>query len=114
VNFGENALMSSAQLTRADELEVLGMLSAVVRSLVDKPDDVEVMLIPGPSRLTFQIRTNPAAMGKVIGRQGRVARALRVILSANAARLGHNLGLDIVPRENGSVIVDAADCSLDH
>jgi predicted RNA-binding protein YlqC (UPF0109 family) len=114
VDCGENALTSSGQLTRSDELEVLGMLSAVVRSLVDKPDDVEVVAITEPSRLTFQIRTNPAAMGKVIGRQGRVARALRVILSANAARLGYNLGLDIVPRENGSVVDPAENGSLNH
>jgi hypothetical protein len=87
--------MNSARLVNDDEV-VFGMLVAVVRSLVDQAEDVEGWRSLGPSMLTFRIRTNSAAMGKIVGKQGRVARALRVILGANAARLGRNFGLDIV------------------
>src|ERR1700755_882340 len=90
--------MGSAPL-HSSELEVLEMLAAVVRSLVDEPGDVEVVPIVTSLVVTFQVRANPGAMGKVIGRQGRVARALRVIVQANAARLNSDLGLDIVSRE---------------
>jgi predicted RNA-binding protein YlqC (UPF0109 family) len=91
--------MGSSPLHCPDELEVLEMLAAVVRSLVDEPGDVEVVPIVASLVVTFQIRANAAAMGKVIGRQGRVARALRVIVQANAARLKRDLRLDIVSRE---------------
>ena len=91
--------MGSVPLHCADELEVLEMLAAVVRSLVDEPGDVEVVPIVTSLTVTFQVRSNPGAMGKVIGRQGRVARALRVIVQANAARLKRDLRLDIVSRE---------------
>ena len=91
--------MGSSQLHCPDELEVLEMLAAVVRSLVDEPGDVEVVPIVTSLMVIFQIRANAAAMGKVIGRQGRVARALRVIVQANAARLKRDLRLDIVSSE---------------
>jgi len=91
--------MGSAPLHSSDELEVLEMLAAVVRSLVDEPGDVEVVPIVTSLAVTFQVRANAGAMGKVIGRQGRVARALRVIVQANAARLKRDLRLDIVSRE---------------
>ena len=91
--------MGSVPLPCSDELEVLEMLAAVARSLVDEPGDVEVVPIVTSLMVIFQIRANAAAMGKVIGRQGRVARALRVIVQANAARLKRDLRLDIVSSE---------------
>jgi len=75
------------------------MLLTVVRSLVDRPDDVKVECLPGESALTFRVLAHPADMGKLIGVNGRTARALRIILGANAARLKRNLSLDIVQAE---------------
>ena len=72
------------------------MLLTVVRSLVDRPADVEVLPVPGEAALTFRVKAHPADMGKLIGVNGRTARALRIILGANAARLKRNLSLDIV------------------
>ena len=78
------------------EDEVYRMLVTVIRSLVDRPDDVEITRHMGELSLTFRVQAHPADMGKLIGVNGRTARALRIILGANAARLKRNLTLDIV------------------
>ena len=78
------------------EDEVHQMLNIVIRSLVDRPDDVEITPHAGELSLTFRVQAHPADMGKLIGVNGRTARALRIILGANAARLKRNLTLDIV------------------
>lgn len=77
------------------------MLTAVVQSLVDLPEDVVIDTKAVDTSLTFYVRANPTDLGKLIGVNGRTARALRIILSANAARLKRNLSLDI--REIGRV-----------
>ena len=78
------------------EDEVHHMLLIVVQSLVDRPDDVEITPIPSEAAVTFRVKAHTADMGKLIGVNGRTARALRIILGANAARLKRNLSLDIV------------------
>lgn len=83
------------------EAEVHQMLMTVIRSLVDRPDDVAVTPFASESGLTFRVQANPADMGKLIGVNGRTARALRIILGANAARLKRNLSLDILQAEPG-------------
>lgn len=75
--------------------EVHAMLVTVIRSLVDRPDDVQVVSVPAEAGVTFRVLAHPADMGKLIGVNGRTARALRIILGANAARLKRNLSLDI-------------------
>lgn len=82
---------------REDDVE--GMLLIVVRSLVDRPDDVSITQLPGENSLTYRVKAHPGDMGKLIGVNGRTARALRVILGANAARLKRNLSLDIAQGE---------------
>lgn len=72
------------------------MLVTVIRSLVDRPEEVVVTTIPGETSLTFRVQAHAGDMGKLIGVNGRTARALRIILGANAARLKRNLSLDIL------------------
>jgi uncharacterized protein len=86
-------------MTDPREVEVFEMLSAVIRSLVDKPDDVEIVPLVSQESTTFQVRAHPSDMGKLIGMNGRTARALRVILGANAARLKRSFSLDLGPKE---------------
>ena len=89
-------IVRSAELGDEKEDEVHAMLLNVVRSLVDRPEDVHVTPTRSATSVTFQVQAHPADMGKLIGVNGRTARALRVILGANAARLKRNLSLDIL------------------
>lgn len=76
--------------------DVHEMLLRVVQSLVDKPEEVRIQLVPEGASLTFRVHADSSDVGKLIGASGRTARALRVILCANAARLKRDLRLDIV------------------
>jgi predicted RNA-binding protein YlqC (UPF0109 family) len=72
------------------------MLLCVVRSLVDEADRVELLHVAGDGGMAFQVRSAANDVGKLIGKSGRTARAIRTILSANAARNGRRYSLDIV------------------
>lgn len=78
------------------------MLVTVIRSLVDRPDDIVVTPSEGDTSLTFRVQAHPGDMGKLIGVNGRTARALRIILGANAARLKRNLSLDILQADGAA------------
>ena len=67
----------------------------MARGLVDHPEDVAVeVLSPGPEA-NFELHVHPDDLGHVIGRQGRTARSLRLVLGAAAARTGREAGLEI-------------------
>ena len=62
------------------------LLEHIVKALVDEPEKVEVHELEGESFIIHELRVAPDEMGKVIGKQGRIARAIRTVV--NAARTG--------------------------
>ena len=58
----------------------------LVRGIVDNPDDVSVDLVTGRRGRTLEVRVNPEDLGKVIGRNGRTAKALRTVTTALGGR----------------------------
>ena len=60
----------------------------IARSLVDHPDAVEVKTVEGAESIILELRVAPEDMGKVIGKQGRIAKAIRVVMRAAAVRKG--------------------------
>ncbi len=58
----------------------------VARSLVDNPDAVDVREVEGPESTIIELRVAPEDMGKVIGKQGRIAKAIRAVVKAATAR----------------------------
>jgi hypothetical protein len=73
------------------------LVEFVARSLVDNPDEVRVTQAGrDASSSVIELRVAPEDLGKVIGRQGRTARALRTLLGAASARSSRRWTLDIV------------------
>ena len=58
------------------------LLRYIARNLVDDPDAVTVTEVQGDQELTLELRVAPEDMGKVIGRQGRIAKAIRTLVKA--------------------------------
>ncbi|MEY3764815.1 MAG: hypothetical protein RLZ42_1475 [Armatimonadota bacterium] len=58
----------------------------LVKELVDNPDAVEVTEITGDDSTTYEVRVSPDALGKVIGKQGRIANAIRTLVKAVAMK----------------------------
>lgn len=72
------------------------LITHIARSLVDEPDDVKVSKSVTDDTVTLELSVAPNDLGKVIGKQGRTARAMRSILSVTAARDNMRSRLDIV------------------
>jgi predicted RNA-binding protein YlqC (UPF0109 family) len=77
------------------DVKVREMLLFVMRSLVDAEDKLEIALLAAAEGAAFQVRCAPLDVGKLIGKSGRTARAIRTILSASAAKNGRRYTLDI-------------------
>ncbi len=72
------------------------VVETVAKSLVDNPNGVNVVEIEGEKTVVIELRVDKADVGKVIGKQGRMARALRTILSAMGRRNGKRVVLEIL------------------
>lgn len=72
------------------------VLEYIARALVDDPDAVEVTAVEGERSLILQLRVAPDDMGKVIGKKGRIARAIRSVVRAAGTRQGVSTLVEIV------------------
>ena len=72
------------------------LLLYIARSLVEHPDQVSVTEVEEGDELTLQLRVAPEDMGKVIGRQGRIVRQIRVLMKAQAQRQGKKVSVEIL------------------
>ena len=72
------------------------LLLYIAKNLVDHPDAVSVTEIPGDEEVTLELRVAPEDMGKVIGRQGRIAKEIRTLMRSYAQRTGLKVSVDIV------------------
>ena len=72
------------------------LLLYIARNLVDDPDSVSVTEVQGDQELTLELRVAPDDMGKVIGRQGRIAKEIRTIMKSVAQRNGKKVSVEIV------------------
>jgi len=71
-------------------------MTFIAKSLVDNPEAVEVTEHVTEQGLVLELRVAKEDLGKIIGRQGRMAKVLRTVLSAASARAGQRVLLDIV------------------
>ncbi|MDQ3890144.1 MAG: KH domain-containing protein [Actinomycetota bacterium] len=72
------------------------LLEYLAKSLVDKPEEVRVTREARDDAVVLQLRVAAEDVGKVIGRQGRTARALRTVVRAGGAKTGERTLLEIV------------------
>ncbi len=72
------------------------LLEYVAKALVDFPDDVTVTEIDGDKVTTLELRVNDKDMGKVIGKQGRIAKSIRALIKAAAGRTSKRVVVEIV------------------
>jgi uncharacterized protein len=72
------------------------LVEQIARALVDESDNVKVTEVAGESVTVIELRVAPGDLGKVIGKQGRTARAIRTILNANATKMRKRAVLEII------------------
>lgn len=72
------------------------LLSQIVKALVDNPELVQITEIEGSQTVVLELRVDKSDMGKIIGKQGRTANAIRALLNAASGKAGKRYMLEIV------------------
>lgn len=72
------------------------LITFIAKALVDKPDEVEVSEVEGEQTSVIELKVAKDDLGKVIGKQGRTARAMRTILSAASTKVRKRSVLEII------------------
>jgi predicted RNA-binding protein YlqC (UPF0109 family) len=79
-----------------DDSSLREVVETIAKALVDNPDEVQVKEIDGETTTVLELRVAPADLGKVIGKQGRTARAIRTLLRAAGMKLKKRFVLEIL------------------
>ncbi|TFZ39838.1 KH domain-containing protein [Soehngenia longivitae] len=72
------------------------LVEFIAKSLVDNPDEVKVNEIEGSQSIIIELRVAPEDMGKVIGKQGRIAKAIRTVVKAAAIKQNKRVVVEII------------------
>lgn len=72
------------------------VLETLAKSLVDNPEEVSVTVVEGEEKTILELRVAESDMGKVIGKQGRIAKAIRTVVKAAASRENKRAVVEII------------------
>lgn len=72
------------------------LVEYIAKSIVDHPDDVVVTEVEGSKAMVIELKVHPDDMGKVIGKQGRIAKAIRTVVNAAAIRENRRVMVEII------------------
>ena len=81
-----------------EERSVRALIACVTRALVDQPEHVEVTEVSSEQSTTYVFRVAPNDLGKIIGKQGRIANALRTVAKAAAMKDKRKVYVEIMDR----------------
>ena len=74
------------------------LLEIIAKNLVDEPESVSVTEVEGESATILELRVSQEDMGKVIGKQGRIAKAIRTVVKAGAIHSGKRVVVEIIQK----------------
>lgn len=77
-------------------MEMKDLIAYIAKALVDNPEAVEVSEVEGEHTSVIELKVAKSDLGKVIGKQGRTARAMRTILSAASTKIHKRAVLEII------------------
>uniref|UniRef100_A0A7C4X9B7 RNA-binding protein KhpA n=1 Tax=candidate division WOR-3 bacterium TaxID=2052148 RepID=A0A7C4X9B7_UNCW3 len=72
------------------------LIEYIVKGLVDNPDKVNIKEVAGEKSIIYELRVGEGDLGKVIGKEGRTAKAIRTIITAAAMKQGKRAVLEII------------------
>lgn len=72
------------------------LVEYMVKSLVDNPEHVQISELEGEQSVVYEVRVAPEDMGKIIGKQGRIAKAMRTIVKAAGVKSGKKAMVEIL------------------
>ncbi|ADL07829.1 KH domain-containing protein [Thermosediminibacter oceani] len=75
---------------------MIELVEYIAKALVDHPEDVSVNRVEGEQSVIIELKVHPDDMGKIIGKQGRIAKAIRTVVKAAAAKEGKRVIVEIL------------------
>lgn len=72
------------------------LVGVIAKALVDHPDDVRVAVVEKDHLIVYELSVHPDDVGKVIGKQGRIAKALRTVVASAAVKMDKRVTVDIM------------------
>ncbi|CAM4344518.1 KH domain-containing protein [Paenibacillus phoenicis] len=72
------------------------LVGVIAKALVDHPDDVRVDVVEKDHLIVYELSVHPDDVGKVIGKQGRIAKALRTVVASAAVKMDKRVTVDIM------------------
>ena len=72
------------------------LVSVIAKALVDHPDDVRVEIVEKEHLIVYELTVHPDDVGKVIGKQGRIAKSLRTVVASAAVKMDKRVTVDII------------------
>ena len=79
-----------------DRIDVKGFLEFVARHLVERPDEVAVKEVEGASVTILELKVAKEYFGRILGKKGRIANAIRILLKAVSGKAGRRTSLEII------------------
>jgi predicted RNA-binding protein YlqC (UPF0109 family) len=90
------AALQTQPVTRKGDIKMKELVEYIAQSLVDDPTQVQVSEVGGVNSVIIELHVAPTDMGRIIGRGGRVANAMRTLIRVLAAKEGKRVTLEIV------------------
>lgn len=78
------------------------LIETIVKALVDRPEEVKVTEVAGETAVIYEIKVADSDIGKVIGKQGKTANALRTIVKAASSKIGKAASIQINSKPRGA------------
>ncbi len=75
---------------------MIELVEYIAKALVDHPENVSVNQVEGEQSIILELKVDPEDMGRVIGKQGRIAKAIRTVVKAAAAKEGKRVVVEII------------------
>jgi predicted RNA-binding protein YlqC (UPF0109 family) len=72
------------------------LVEVIAKSLVDHPEEVQVREVDGERSIVFELSVHPDDMGKIIGKQGRIVKALRTVVAAASVKENKRVMVEII------------------
>lgn len=72
------------------------LVGVIAKALVDHPEDIRVNVVEKENLIVYELTVHPDDIGKVIGKQGRIAKALRTVVTSAAVKMDKRVTVDII------------------
>lgn len=72
------------------------LVGVIAKALVDHPEDIRVNVVEKEHLIVYELTVHPDDIGKVIGKQGRIAKALRTVVTSAAVKMDKRVTVDII------------------